>query len=376
MNKSYSLKSVAGLSLVELMVSMVIALVVLAGVIQSFVASKKSFIQESEVAYIQENARFAVDLVTRDIRQAGNWGCSASGDIANALSGDLNGLVKSSAIEGFEGGISALPSYLTTADTNTDALIVRYGDTNSAQIVQQHNNSATPPSIITVNPHTYAAGEIMILSDANCDQAGIFAANGIGANTVSHNSDARNCARLLSGTFECGNCTSTSSCSSGSVGDALATGNAAQYSAGSTLLPFVANAYFIDESSFDNNLPALHRVSISGTAGGVPQIITEELVSGVEDMQILYGVDNDIVADGQANRYFTANQISPNDIATAATGNIGWDRVVSIRVQLVMRSRNIVLSNNNTTAYLDNTPADKYLRQIVSTTVQLRNAGL
>ncbi len=376
MNKFRSLKPMAGLSLVELMVSMLIALVVLAGVMQSFVASKKSFLQESEVAYIQENARFAVDLITRDIRQAGNWGCSGSGDIANALSGNLNSLVKSSAVEGFEGGVSTLPSYLINADTNTDALIVRYGNTNNAQTVLLHNNVASPPSIITVNPHTYTAGEIMILSDASCDQAGIFSANGIGANTVSHNADANNCARLLSGTFECGNCTSTSSCTSGSVGDAIATGNAAQYSAGSTLLPFVANAYFIDESSFDSNLPALHRVFINGTAGGVVQTSTEELVSGVEDMQISYGVDNDIVADGQANRYFSADQISPNDIATAASGNIGWDRVVSIRIQLVMRSRNIVLPKNNITAYLANTPSDKYLRQIVSTTVQLRNAGL
>jgi hypothetical protein len=92
-------------------------------------------------------------------------------------------------------------------------------------------------------------------------------------------------------------------------------------------------------------------------------------------MQISYGVDNDIVADGQANRYFTADQI-PDDRATVAGGNIGWDRVVSIRIQLVMRSRNIVLPQNNTTAYLGNTPADRFLRQIVSTTVQLRNAGL
>lgn len=376
MRYSRSGKHMNGLSLVELMVSMVIALVVLAGVIQSFIASKKSFIQESEVAYIQENARFAIDLLSRDIRQAGNWGCSGSGDIANALSSNLNSLVKSSAVEGFEGGVSALPVYLTTADTNTDALIVRYGDTNNQQTVLQHNNSASPPSIVTVNPHTFTAGEVMILSDVSCDQAGMFAANGITASSLSHNADGNNCANLLSGTFECGNCTSTSSCSSGSVGDVGATGNAAQYSAGSTLLPFVANAYFIDESTFDSTLPALHRVFINGTSGGVTQRTTEELVSGVEDMQISYGVDNDSVADGQANRYYSADQISPNDIATTASGNIGWDRVVSVRFQLVMRSRNIVLPKNNTTAYLGNTPADRYLRQIVSSTVQLRNAGL
>ena len=364
-----SLRSVAGLSLVELLVSMVIALVVLAGVIQSFVASKQSFIQESEVAYIQENARFAVDLISRDIRQAGSWGCSGSGNMANAFDGDLDSLVKSTAIEGFEGGVSTLPAYLTNADTNTDALIVRYGDTNNAQTVDQHT---TPSAIVLASSAAYSVGEIMVLSDANCDQAGIFAASAINGQTVSHAVNSDNCTGMLSGTFECGNCTSSSDCDDGSVGDVMATGNNALYSAGSMLLPFVGHAYFINESTFDSNLPSLHRVSITTTGGVAP---TEELVSGIEDMQISYGVDNDIVADGQANRYFTADQI-PDDRATAAGGNIGWDRVVSIRIQLVMRSRNIVLPQNNTTAYLGNTPADRFLRQIVSTTVQLRNAGL
>ena len=371
MIQARSLTSVAGLSLVELLVSMVIALVVLAGVIQSFVASKQSFIQESEVAYIQENARFAVDLISRDIRQAGNWGCSGSGNMANAFDGDLDSLVKSTAVEGFEGGVSTLPAYLTSADTNTDALIVRYGDTNNAQIVDQHT---TPSAIGLVSSGAYSVGEIMVLSDANCDQAGIFAASAINGQTVSHAANSKNCTGMLSGTFECGNCTSSSYCSDGSVGDVMATGNNALYSAGSMLLPFVGHAYFIDESTFDSNLPSLHRVSIT-TTGGVAGSTTEELVSGIEDMQISYGVDNDIVADGQANRYFTADQI-PDDIASVAGGNIGWDRVVSIRIQLVMRSRNIVLPQNNTTAYLGNTPADRFLRQIVSTTVQLRNAGL
>jgi len=364
-----SLRSVAGLSLVELLVSMVIALVVLAGVIQSFVASKQSFIQESEVAYIQEKTRFAVDLISRDIRQAGSWGCSGSGNMANAFDGDLDSLVKSTAIEGFEGGVSTLPAYLTNADTNTDALIVRYGDTNNAQTVDQHT---TPSAIVLASSAAYSVGEIMVLSDANCDQAGIFAASAINGQTVSHAVNSDNCTGMLSGTFECGNCTSSSDCDDGSVGDVMATGNDALYSAGSMLLPFVGHAYFINESTFDSNLPSLHRVSIT-TTGGVPT--TEELVSGIEDMQISYGVDNDIVADGQGDRYFTADQI-PDDRATAAGGNIGWDRVVSIRIQLVMRSRNIVLPQNNTTAYLGNTPADRFLRQIVSTTVQLRNAGL
>ncbi|HSB96630.1 MAG TPA: prepilin-type N-terminal cleavage/methylation domain-containing protein, partial [Spongiibacteraceae bacterium] len=65
-----------GFSLIELMVAMVIALIVLAGVLSSFLASKQAYLYNQEVAFIQENARYAAAYLSADIREAGNFGCS------------------------------------------------------------------------------------------------------------------------------------------------------------------------------------------------------------------------------------------------------------------------------------------------------------
>jgi type IV pilus assembly protein PilW len=63
-----------GLSLVELMVAMLIGLILLFGVTQVYVSSKRSANAQEDLARMQENGRFAMDLITRDLRRAGYWG--------------------------------------------------------------------------------------------------------------------------------------------------------------------------------------------------------------------------------------------------------------------------------------------------------------
>ncbi len=52
-----------GFSMVELMVALVITLILLAGIGQIFLSSKKSFIIQNNLARIQENGRYAMDVV-------------------------------------------------------------------------------------------------------------------------------------------------------------------------------------------------------------------------------------------------------------------------------------------------------------------------
>lgn len=60
-----------GFTVVEVMVAMLISLVLLLGVINIFQASKTSHTLQSGVARLQENARFALDVMTRSIQLAG-----------------------------------------------------------------------------------------------------------------------------------------------------------------------------------------------------------------------------------------------------------------------------------------------------------------
>ena len=49
---------------------------VIAGSIQVVVSSKRSFIDQDEVTFIQTNARYALDMMGKDVRMAGYLGCA------------------------------------------------------------------------------------------------------------------------------------------------------------------------------------------------------------------------------------------------------------------------------------------------------------
>ncbi len=65
----------AGLSLIELMISLVIGLILMLGITQVFIASHSASRLSEGVARAQENGRFALDFLERDIRMAGHMGC-------------------------------------------------------------------------------------------------------------------------------------------------------------------------------------------------------------------------------------------------------------------------------------------------------------
>ncbi|PAU55674.1 PilW family protein [Pseudomonas indica] len=75
MSRSFSFYCSKGLSLVELMVAMALSLIIGAAVIQMFLASKSSYRLQDSMARIQENGRFAVGFLAKDIRMAGFMGC-------------------------------------------------------------------------------------------------------------------------------------------------------------------------------------------------------------------------------------------------------------------------------------------------------------
>ena len=66
-----------GFSLVELMVALVITLILLAGIGQIFLSSKKSFTIQESLGRMQENGRYAMETLAQDVRRAGFWGGNA-----------------------------------------------------------------------------------------------------------------------------------------------------------------------------------------------------------------------------------------------------------------------------------------------------------
>ena len=75
-----------GVSLVEVMVALTMGLFVVGGAAAIYLANRNSFATVENVARVEENARFAAELLARDIREAGNSPCGGAMTTANLVS--------------------------------------------------------------------------------------------------------------------------------------------------------------------------------------------------------------------------------------------------------------------------------------------------
>ena len=69
-------KRMSGMSLIELMVAMVLGLVVLGAAFAVFMSNQATFRVNEDVNRMQENARVAFEMISRDIRAASGSACS------------------------------------------------------------------------------------------------------------------------------------------------------------------------------------------------------------------------------------------------------------------------------------------------------------
>jgi type IV pilus assembly protein PilW len=129
------------------------------------------------------------------------------------------------------------------------------------------------------------------------------------------------------------------------------------YKIGDELLVYHPRVYFIRRNP--NGDPALYRLDYTGTNAQV-----DEIIEGVENMQIVYGVDS--TGDKSADQYLTANSVT------------SWFQVVSVRIDLTLRSTGIDAGDNiaaTPSSYTFDSSAmtDRRLRRSFSSTIYLRN---
>lgn len=354
-----------GFSLIELLVAMFIATIIMAGVVNTIVTTKQSYTFDEQVSYMQENARFAVDLIARDFRQAGFLGgCNSKGNVALAISPTASQapFIKQYAVEGFESGShpAAYSGFIWTGSASTpDSVVVRFAYTEDNLFVNQH----AAPTFTTNIPHGFSTGQSVLVADSLCSQVGISAMSATSTSTLAHNAgvagSSTNCNANLTGNY---------TCSTGAAGAATS------YAPGSRIFEYITRAYYIGDSSSDDTVPALFSTELNGVGAFAPN----ELVPGVEDIQITFGVDTETTdPDGKVNQYLTATGITLDE-ATAGSSWVGWDRVLTARIQMVVRSRDPILPSAQSQTPITGgaTYNDRFMRQTVTTTIQMRNAAL
>lgn len=333
-----------GLTLIEIMVATTISLILLAGVLEIFTSSKQTYRMQDGMSRLQENARFAMHFLTRDARMAGYTGCSsASVQTNNIVDLDGDGTADSvsdfttAGLFGYEYG--DLPITLTATDTLTTADVVNGTDIvvilrGTNQDVQLTGNMTSDNANIQLGASAtglFTANDIMFISD--CEASDVFAANNVssgGTITISHSSAVNTGPKLSKA-----------------------------YGPDAQVMTMEKTAYYIGTNA--NGLPTLYRKRMVGQG-----MVTEELVEGVESMQIQYG--EDLTGDGIPNRYVNATNVTD------------MTNVMAIRFSLLLSSAEEVVLETDTSTYnvldvvVDPTD-DRRLRRTFTTTVKLRNRG-
>lgn len=359
-----------GLSVVELLISVAIGMAVVAGAVQVVVSSKRNFVDQEEVIFIQTNARYALDLMARDLRMAGYLGCASSDavQIANSIDDDAGGYVSMHGLQGFEGETDTsafLADYRADALVGTDSFVVRRASDDFEMDVESHNPHS---AVIKLwQKHEYNKGTTLMIADASCRHVGLFQVSGpsgLPAGQIVHNtgSGTNNCTKIIKGNFVClASCTPTK-CD----GYTAAAGG---YGPGSKIMNFVAHAYYIGDSDIMPGVPALKRKALVNN--GPPTTKSEELALGVEDMEVTYGVD--LSRDGVVDQFRDAD-----DMDLDGDGSISgdeWDQVITVKVALVFRSRNPVATSAESKTLAGKDYNDRFVRQVVNSTVRIRNRG-
>lgn len=327
MNVYCNPKKQQGVTLIELMISITIGLILLAGIAQIFVSNKKSYQLQQATARVQDNGRVAMQILSKEIRMADFWGCANNAsDVVDHL--DCAGSSHAACVTPPNtGGIKGEDNNADSSDSivnGTDTLFLQ-GAFGGDIPVETH--SATAASFKTIRANGLKVGQIVLATDCTTvDRLQITNANTSTSTVVSN----------TGGSTVPGNLTKLGK----------------DYATDAMLFALRAVDYHIEIDS--DGMYGLYQ-SIDGET---PQM----LVEGVENMQIMYGVDID--NNKSADMYQTATQITTEE--ADPTPSFTWEEVVAIRLTLTVRSEDGVTAD--VTA-----EGDRRVRRTFTSTTTIRN---
>lgn len=349
------------MTLVELLIALVIGLVLMAGVIQIFLSNRAAYAFNEGLARLQENGRFAMDTLSFHARMAGYLGCLSEVAVSNNLTASnplafdfAQGLFgyeavgtspddafsPESAPAAWAGGLPA--ALVGAVAPGSDVLIVRNASAESHTLLPPFSDADAV--YVDALDTQYTAGEIGIVSD--CQKASVFQITGV------TNEAAGISLTHTAGVYLPGNAS------------ALASWDTDQtYAAGAEMRRGESWVYYVGTRA--DGTPALFERRLSlNILGNTVDFVEEELVEGVDTLQVLFGIDAD--SDGAVDDYEPASTVAD------------WNQVVAVRLGLLMRAPAEYGTDVDTRVYNVNEtwfdPADdRRVREVFTTTVAIRN---
>ena len=323
----------AGFSILELMIALLLGVVVVAGIVQLFAGNSRTYDIINAQSRLQENARFAFEFISVAARSAGYYGCAPeTRNIAKGLNGNWGEIPEynmSQAVTGFEslGGAYAPNNLLTlprddlgnvhtagngieTADLVPEADILVFNGVRLpvATLAQQADPLDDPVAYTPGGQPEFNGNDVVVLSD--CDQAALFRVTAVNAagdqTTLLRNTVAGG------GNFDNGDQIATQGDPDDQgvaveVVPATLSINGQPYGPESTLSVMQSTIFFIAPSTQNNNRNAVVNALWRKVGSDQPR----ELIQGVDDMQVLYGVDRDNVdLTPEVNQYVTIDAVA------------------------------------------------------------------
>ena len=332
-----------GITLIELLVSISIGLVVVGAMVALYIATARGYRQFDALAQLQSNARYVFEIMGYDIRMAGNMSCHVPWHPkpTNFIA-DYNSRWWSNTDrpllgikEGADGNAkkdAGFPAEYGDDALRGDSVIVLRAnpDEKSSGIVASYGSGSPDP--IQLESGKFEPGDLLLLTDCRTTSS-VFQVSG-DKGGIGHGTEL-----------------------SSSVAGPLDM-------AGAKLVQLSANAYYLRESPYAyassrQKIPSLYRQALV-TIGGLATTRAEELVSGVTDLQIRYGVDEN--GDGVLDRYVDANAVT------------AWEQVTAVRVTITLETTDDAVATESSRFTLGNgsTITDRRLRRSYTATFGLR----
>lgn len=314
-----------GFSLLELLLAAALGALTTAAVAQLFVSNARASVLQTGQARLQESARFALHFLADSARSAGYFGCGPA-TLADGLAGtwrgdlaqDITTAVAGADNVGDANDVSAWELGDRELKPGSDVVVFRRIDGLGHDLAQQFDADS---ELTIASSFTPVSGQLAVLSA--CGQLGVLGIESIarrsGLVTLTESVDIE---ALVPEDFAYGD-----------PGGPAAT----------VLAPVVSETYFIGRSRFVNNRgePGWALWRKAGRA--------DEVVSGVDDLQVLYGIDTTPDdSDVAPVRYVTGDGIGASVVRAV------WIRVTASSVDAVSDD-------------------DQPLERTISQTVALRN---
>jgi type IV pilus assembly protein PilW len=310
-------RTAQGLSLIELMVALTIGALLLAGAVSVYMQSRNTYRTNDTASRMQEVGRYALDVISPDVRLAGYWGLTNRPD-------------------SFTNGAGAVGN-----DCEANFTV------NVAQPIQGRDATATGGTgyggfkcAIAGGGKTVPWSDMLIVRRSTSD------AKALEANRLQIQTNREIAALFSDGTRPAGF----------GAGDQSETHN------------LMVNTYYVAEMPAINGVRQFSLRRQTLVAG--PSIQDEEVIAGVQDMQVQFGLD--VNGDGTVERY-----VNPEDAIPAGA------RIATVQLWLlvVAEEREVGFRDTNREykyANADQAGAefhDDRRRVLLSKTIQIRNAA-